>query len=441
MRGRCRQEKGRGCPFLRRNKGRNLKGNEGIMKKPDQLRDDFPILKRQIDGKPLIYLDSAATSQKPEKVLQAVTDFYLNYCSNIGRGVYALAEEATQLYEDARRGVADFINACPAEIIFTQGCTEGINFIATAWGNAHISAGDEIVTTEIEHHSNLIPWQQLAQRKNATLRIIKVDPKTGMLDLENLDKYISSKTKIVAVSQSSNAIGTQVDVSKIIEAAHDKGALVLVDAAQSAPQNRVDVKELGCDMCVFSGHKMCGPTGIGVLYVNDIVQDTLPPYQFGGGMIREVHLYESFWREAPARYEAGTPPIAQAVGLNAAIDYLNNNVDWHEMHKHEAKLCSYCIDKIQSIPKVHIIGPVEQLKQEGHLVSFVVDGMHPHDIAAYMGQFNICVRAGNQCAQPLYEALGLHGAVRASFYCYTTFDEIDKLSSILEEAIKNLPSR
>jgi len=411
------------------------------MKKIDKIREDFPIFKRKINEKPLIYLDSAATSQKPNQVIEAVSHYYLNNCANIGRGVYTLAEESTQMFEDARRAVAGFLNACPTEVIFTQGCTEGINFIATAWGDAHVNAGDEIVVTEIEHHSNLIPWQQLVKRKGAVLKVIKLDPKTGLLDLDNLDNYITKKTKMVAVSQSSNAIGTQVDLRKIIDVAHDIGSLVLVDAAQSAPQKRIDVKEVDCDICVLSGHKMCGPTGIGALYVNDIVQDSLPPYQFGGGMIREVHLHEAFWREAPHRYEAGTPPIAQAIGLKAAIDYLNEHIDWPELLQHEASLCSYCIEKLQGIKGVRILGPVDQLKTEGHLVSFIVEGMHPHDIAAYLGQYNICVRAGNQCAQPLYEALGLNGSVRASFYCYTTFDEIDTMITILQEAIAKLPSR
>lgn len=412
-----------------------------MKKKIDEIRDDFPILKRKIDDKPLIYLDSAATSQKPRQVIEAVSDFYLNCCSNIGRGVYVIAEEATQQFEDARRAVAGFLNVCPNEIIFTQGCTEGINFVATAWGDAHVGAGDEIVTTEMEHHANLIPWQQLSKRTGAKLKIIPVNPKTRMLDLDNLDKYINDKTKIVSLSQSSNAIGTQVDVKKVIDFAHSHGALVLVDAAQTAPQNKVDIKELGCDFCVLSGHKMCAPTGIGALYINDVVQDSMPPYQFGGGMIREVHLHEAFWRESPHRYEAGTPPIAQAIGLKAAIDYMDENIDWDELHKHEADLCRYCIDKLQNISGVQIVGPVDQLKEEGHLVSFIVDGMHPHDIAAYLGQNNVCVRAGTQCAQPLYDALGLHGSVRASFYFYTTREEIDAMIAILEEALKKLPSR
>jgi len=403
-----------------------------------KLRDDFPILKRKINDNPLIYLDNAATSQKPQQVIDAVAGFYRNYYSNVGRGIYTLAEEATELYEDARSTVARFINADPSEIIFTQGCTEGVNFVATAWGDRYIREDDEIVVTELEHHSNLIPWQQLVKRHGAVLKVIPMERDTGMLKLDELDSLITKKTKLVAVSQSSNAIGTQVDVKRIIEVAHAVGALVLVDAAQTAPRKRVDVKKLGCDFCVFSGHKMLGPTGIGVLYVNSIVQDSLPPYQFGGGMIREAWLQEAFWRDAPQCYEAGTPPIVQAIGLKAAIDYLETHINWKDLCAYEAQLCSHLIDKLEAIKGIRILGSIDQLKKEGHLVSFVVDGIHSHDIAAFADRFGICVRAGNHCAQPLFRALGLDGSVRMSFYCYNMLTEVDTMSNVLEDAIRNL---
>jgi len=404
----------------------------------EKIRADFPILKRKINDHQLIYLDNAATSQKPQAVIDAVSNFYTNYCANVGRGIYTLAEEATEAYEQARETVARFINSAPNEIIFTRGCTESINFVATAWGNQYIREGDELVVTELEHHSNLLPWQQIAQQHGATLKALPADPKTGLLNLENLDTLITKKTKIVAVTQSSNAIGTQVDVKKIIDVAHAAGALVLVDAAQTAPQKKLDVKKLGCDFAVFSGHKMLGPTGIGVLYVNDIVQDSLRPYQFGGGMVSEAWINEAFWQKSPGRYEAGTPPIAQAIGLGAAIDYLEKNIDWGQLWDHEAQLCSTVIEGLAKIPGVKILGPMDQLKQEGHLVGFVVEGVHPHDIAAYANTASVCIRAGNQCAQPLFRALGLEGGLRVSFYCYNTLDEAQKAVQVIVQAAKEL---
>lgn len=403
------------------------------MKNIEAIRHDFPILKRTIHGHSLIYLDNAATSQKPKQVLDAIVNFYSKHYANVQRGIYTLGEESTELYEQSRTTIARFINADSSEIIFTRGCTEGINFVATAWGDHHIRAGDEVVVSEIEHHSNLVPWQQLVKRHGAILKVIPIDCNTGMLKLDKLDSIITKKTKLVAVSHSSNAIGTKVAIEPIIEAAHDVGALVLVDAAQTVPRKQVDVKKLNCDFCVFSGHKMLGPTGIGVLYVNAIVQDSISPYQFGGGMILDCTMQEAFWRKAPQRYEAGTPPIAQVIGLGAAIDYLEANIKWEELWVHEAQLCVRLIEGLESLKGIRILGPVEQLKKKGHLVSFIVDTIHPHDIACYADRYAICIRAGNHCAQPLFRALNLPGSVRASFYCYNVSSEIDSLIHMLEE--------
>jgi len=408
------------------------------MKSVADLRKDFPVFKRKINDKPIIYLDSAATSQKPQYVIDAVVEFYIHYCANIHRGVYAMSEQATEQYDKSREVVGEFLNTHSTDIIFTQGCTEGINFIATAWGNKNVTKDHEIVVSELEHHSNLVPWQQLCARTGAKLNIIPVDRTTGKLELEQLGDLITKKTQMVSITQSSNAIGTQVDLKPIIDRAHEVGSLVLVDAAQSAPQGRVDVKKLDCDICVLSGHKMLAPTGIGALYVNDIAQDSLPPYQFGGGMISEVLSREAFWREAPGKYEAGTPPIAQAIGLKAAIEYMNQNCDWSVLHEHQAKLCARMIDGLEQIEGTRILGPLDQLKKEGHLVSFVIDGIHPHDIASFFAEDGICVRAGTHCAQPLFRTLGLTGSVRASFYFYNTLEEVDVTLEVLEKTVRFL---
>jgi cysteine desulfurase / selenocysteine lyase len=398
-----------------------------------KLRSDFPILHKKIDGLPLIYLDSAATSQKPQVVIDALTNFYTEHNSNIHRAIYTLGEETTTLYEKAREKVAQFINADPSEIIFTKGTTESINLVASTWAQQHIKKGDQILISQMEHHSNMIPWQQCVLRNQATLQYIPLTSQ-GTLAYEKLPALLSQKTKLVAVTHVSNVLGTRNDISEIIKAAHAGGARVLIDAAQSIPHEPIDVKKLECDFLAFSGHKMLGPTGIGVLYINKELHDQTPPYQFGGGMIYEADLFSASWQKAPQKFEAGTPPIAQAIGLAAAIDYIQKNISFDELQKHEAALCAQLIEGLSSQKKIRILGPSQALKKSGHLVSFVIDGIHPHDIAAQLSQKGICVRAGNHCAQPLAKLLHISGSVRASFYLYNNEIEVEQLI----QAIKSL---
>lgn len=397
-----------------------------------KIRKDFPILNQSNDGKALIYLDSAATSQKPMHVIDAISDFYKNYNANISRGIYDLGEKTTELYEQARETVATFIGANPNEIVFTSGATQGINFITRAWGDKNIHAGDEIIITELEHHSNMIPWQQLAERTGAVLKYIPVNF-DGMLALEMLPELITKKTKLIAVTHVSNAIGTHVDIEHIIKQAHAVGARVLIDACQSVPHQKINVHKLNVDFLVFSGHKMFGPTGIGVLYIKEKLHDEVSPYQFGGGMIYDADLYHARWLKAPHKFEAGTPPIAQAIGLAAAIDYINKNIDFDELKKHEAELCARLIDGLLQHKAITIFGPVDQLKKSGHLVAFTVDGIHPHDVAAQLNKAGICVRAGHHCAQPLAKKMGIASSVRASFYAYNTRKEVDHLVNELKK--------
>lgn len=390
-----------------------------------RLRKDFPLLKQKVNGHSLIYFDNAATSQKPKMVIDAVSMFYAKQNNNIHRAVYALGEQATTLYEQARNTVAQFINAEPEEIIFTKGTTEAINFVASTWARKHIKKGDSIVLTELEHHSNMIPWQQRAQENKAVLKYIPVRA-DGTLALETVGKIIQKNTKLVAAVHVSNATGAHTDIGTIIKAAHNVGARVLIDAAQSVPHQKIDVKELQCDFLAFSGHKMLGPTGIGVLYIKKELHEQIPPYQFGGGMIYEADYHHATWQEAPHKFEAGTPPIAQAVGLAAAIDYFNKNISFQQLQNHEAQLCSQLIDGLLPYKKIRILGPIEELKQKGHLVSFVIEGMHAHDIAAHLSQYGICVRAGNHCAQPLAKKLNIIASIRASFFVYNTQEEVEK---------------
>lgn len=398
------------------------------------IRKDFPILSKKVDGHQLVYLDNAATSQKPQSVIDAITNFYTEHNSNIHRAIYTLGEETTTLYEQARAKVAQFINADPSEIIFTKGTTESINLVASTWAQQHIAKGDEILISQMEHHSNMIPWQQCAQKKGAVLKYIPVTP-DGKLDYTALPSLLSKKTKLVAVTHVSNVLGTRNDIAQIIKAAHSVGAKVLIDAAQSVLHEPIDVKKLTCDFLAFSGHKMLGPTGIGVLYIKKDLHDQMPPYQFGGGMVYEADSFTASWQKAPQKFEAGTPPIAQAVGLAAAIEYMQKNISFDALQKHEAALCSQLIEGLSSLKKVRILGPIEQLKKSGHLVSFTIDGMHPHDSAAALSKKGICVRAGNHCAQPLAKLLQISGSVRASFYVYNTPEEVEQLIKAIEHLL------
>ncbi len=399
-------------------------------------KKDFPLLSRKENGYPICYLDNASASQKPKQVIDALVRFYTEYNANVGRGVYKLAEEATQMYEEARNKIASFIGAKSHEIIFTKNSTEGINLIAQSWARTHIKKGESIVITQLEHHSNLLPWQRIAGQTGAILKYIPVT-KDGILDTSSLDTIISSDTKLVSVTQSSNAFGTQVDIDTIIKAAHTVGAKVLIDACQSVPHQKVDVKKMGADFLVFSGQKMLGPTGIGVLYIDEKHHDDVAPYNLGGGTVYSASWHEVSFVQSPQKFEAGTPPIAQAIGLGAAVDYLQANVDFEELKKFEADLCAQFIDGV-AVKRVKIVGPIEQLKMEGHLVSFAIDGIHPHDVAAFLDQYGICVRAGHFCAQPLVQLIGYEGLVRASFYLYNTKKDVDRLIKGIHELLKTM---
>lgn len=400
-----------------------------------KLREDFPILSQKINGYDLIPCDNASTTHKPQAVIDALVQFYTTTNANIYRGIHLFAEQATTLYEQARKKVADFIGAHPEEIIFTRGCTSGINFVAATWGDMNIQAGDEIVMTELEHHANLLPWQRLAHKKGAILKFIPIFP-DGSVDLSQLDSIITHKTKMVSVIHVSNAVGTHVDIARIIARAQQVGARVLIDAAQSVPHQKINVHQMGCDFLVFSGHKLLGPTGIGVLYIKKDLHADLPPYEVGGGMVEDVSCEDATWRSAPHKFETGTPPIAQAIGLGVAIDYLVHNIDFNELISYEAALCAQLIDGLSQIKQIKILGPVEELKKQGHLVSFLVSGMHSHDVAAFLDSRGISVRAGHHCAQPFAKKLGYDASVRVSFYFYNTSEDVDRIVQAIKELVE-----
>jgi cysteine desulfurase/selenocysteine lyase len=399
------------------------------------IRKNFPILSTSMSNHPLVYLDNAATTQKPKAVIESLNDFYTKHSANIHRTVYRLAEQATTLYEGVREQVARWLgaNSC-SEIIFTKGTTEGINFIAAAWGRKHITEGDEIVISALEHHSNLLPWQQLCHEKGAVLKIIPLQA-NGMLAMDKARELITKKTKLVAVAHISNILGTHIDVAALAEYAHAVGAKILVDAAQSVPHQPINLQALNCDFFVFSGHKMFAPTGVGVLYIKKELHDQIPPYQFGGGMVYEASYHHATWLPAPQKFEAGTPPIAQVIGLGAAIDFLMKEVDFNSLTQYEASLCTKLIDGLSTFDRVQLLGPVQELKKNGHLASFVVEGVHAHDAAAFMDSYGICVRAGHHCAQPLAKELGLDAAVRVSFACYNTPQEVDFFLDVFKKMI------
>ncbi len=398
------------------------------------LKTDFPLLSRTIHGTPICYLDSASTTQKPQAMIDEVVRTYTTFNANPGRAFYELAEEATTQYEAARTKVAKFINADPQEIVFVRGATEGLNFIASGWAHYHLKSGDEIVLSELEHHANLVPWQRVAHQTGALLKFIPIT-KDGNLDYTAVDSIISKRTKIVTITHSSNAIGTHVDLAPIIAAAKAVDARVLIDACQTAPHEPIDVKNLGCDFLSFSGHKMLGPSGSGVLYINQSRFDEVQPLLLGGGSVFTVDWQNYTLRHAPEKFEAGTPSLAQALGLGAAIDYLNAKVPFEMLKKHEAALCNQLIDGLMHHKKIKILGPIDQLRKDGHLVTFVVDGIHAHDVAAFLDKKGICVRTGHFCAQPLMQKLGYDAAVRASFYCYSTHQDVDRLLAGIKELV------
>ncbi|NVS60710.1 cysteine desulfurase [Listeria monocytogenes] len=390
-----------------------------------KIRADFPILAQEINEKPLAYLDNAATSQKPKQVIEALTHYYEFDNANVHRGVHTLAARATDAYESARGKVAKFIHAREvAEIIFTRGTTSAINLVVDSYAEANIEAGDEIVISYLEHHSNLIPWQQLAKRKGAVLKYIELE-EDGTISVEQAKKTIGEKTKIVALAQVSNVLGTITPIKEIAAIAHQFGAVILVDGAQAVPHMEVDVVDLDADFYAFSGHKMMAPTGIGALYGKRELLDAMEPTEFGGEMIDFVELYDSTWKELPWKFEAGTPIIGGAIALGAAIDYLAE-VGLANIHAHEQALASYAIEEMSKIEGITIYGPKDASKRCG-LVTFNLEGAHPHDIATILDEDGIAIRAGHHCAQPLMKWLDVSSTARASFYIYNTKEEIDAL--------------
>ena len=393
----------------------------------ENLRKDFPILQRTVrDNKTLIYLDNASTTQKPNQVIDAITDYYRNHNANIHRAVYALAEEATELYEQARDKIARFINIKNREeIIFVRGTTEAINLVAYAWGRSNVKKDDVIVTTEYEHHSNIVPWQLLTQEKGAKLEYIGMDD-NGELILNDLDKYLATgKVKLVTFSLMSNVLGTISDAEKIISKCKEAGVLTLIDGAQAVPHMPVDIEKLGCDFFAFSGHKMLGPTGIGVLWVRKSVLQTMNPFHGGGDMIREVHKYETTWNDLPYKFEAGTPNIADVIGFGAAIDYLTK-LGMDKIREHEIELTNYAMEKLSQVKGLTIYG-TKDISKRGGVISFNFADVHPHDVAQIIDEEGIAIRSGHHCAQVLMERLNVAATSRASFYIYNTREEVDAL--------------
>ncbi|KGX89775.1 cysteine desulfurase [Pontibacillus marinus] len=385
-----------------------------------QVRNAFPILHQEVNGHPLVYLDSAATSQKPQSVIDAIEEYYKGYNSNVHRGVHTLGTWATDGYEGAREKVRRFINAkSTQEIIFTRGTTTSINTVAYSYGRDNLQPGDEIVITPMEHHSNIIPWQQTAKATGATLKYIPLQ-EDGTISLDDVKETVTDNTKIVAMMHVSNVLGSINPIKEITEIAHEHGAVMLVDGAQAAPHMRVDVQDLNCDFYAFSGHKMGGPTGIGVLYGKKDILEKMEPVEFGGEMIDFVGLYDSTWKELPWKFEGGTPIIAGAIGLGAAIDFLES-VGLEEIEAHEKKLAQYALDRLQSIDGVTVYGPQER----AGLVTFNLDDVHPHDVATVLDAEGIAVRAGHHCAQPLMKWLEVSATARASFYMYNTKEDVD----------------
>jgi cysteine desulfurase / selenocysteine lyase len=395
-------------------------------------REDFPILREQAHGHPLIYFDSAATSQKPRAVIEALRHYYEHENANVHRGLHLLSSRATEAYEKARCRVSEYIGAATAdEIVFTRGTTESINLVAQAWGGKFIREGDVILLTEMEHHSNLVPWQLLAERTGARLRFVPVRD-DGTLALDQLPSLLSPEVKLFAFTHISNSLGTINPVAELCEKARAVGALTLIDAAQSAGHLPINVRELGCDFLAFSGHKMCGPTGIGALYGRTEILDSMPPWHGGGEMIVSVRLEKSAFKKAPHRFEAGTPNIAGAIGLAAAIDYIEA-IGRRTIFEHDSQLARYAAERLTELSGTRIFGPTEE---RGALVGFVMDAAHPHDLTTFADQYGLAMRGGHHCNQPLMRRFGVSGTTRASFYFYNTTEEIDRMIEILHDAVR-----
>jgi len=398
------------------------------------IRKQFPILTRMVKNNTLVYFDNAATSQKPQVVLDSLMHYYTYYNANIHRGIHTLAEEATAAFEATRTAVQEFINASSREeIIFTRGTTEGINLVASTWGRQNIDAGDEIIVSNMEHHSNIVPWQVLCEEKGATLRVIPVN-EDGELLMDEYEKLLGPKTKLVSIVHASNALGTINPVKKIIDRAHSAGALVLIDGAQSSVHMDIDVRELNCDFFVFSSHKVYGPTGVGVFYGKKNLLENMPVFQGGGEMIKEVTFEKTWFNDLPYKYEAGTPNIADTIAFKSALDFVNG-IGKEKIRKHEEVLLHYATEQLEQLPGLQIIG---KAKQKVSLISFVIDKIHPQDLGILLDNRGIAVRTGHHCAQPLMDRFCIPGTTRASFAMYNTKEEIDELVAGLKKAIKML---
>lgn len=403
--------------------------NEEINIDGNLIKKDFPIFERSIRGKPLIYFDNAATTQRPRQVIESIKEFYSNHNANIHRAVHLLSYEATQMYEEAHKKTALFIGAESwSEIVFTRNATEALNLIAYAWGLWNLKEGDEILLTLMEHHSNIVPWQMLKKLKNIKIKYVNVR-KEGRIDLEDYKRKLTDNVKIVSLIHASNVLGSINPIKEMIKLAKEIGAIAVVDAAQSIPHILVNVKEIGCDFLVASGHKMLGPTGIGFLYGKRELLENMNPFLYGGDMIEKVSVDEATWNELPWKYEAGTPNIANGIGLSSAIDYLNN-IGMNNIHNYEHHLTKYALEKLISIPDIEIYGPLDANDRVG-VISFNLKNIHPHDVASILDSSGIAVRSGHHCAQPLMNHLNIENAIRVSFYIYNTIDEIDKLIEVL----------
>ena len=402
----------------------------------EAIRKDFPVLNRRVrDDKKLVYLDNAATTQKPNQVIDAITDYYQNHNSNIHRAVHALAEESTEAFEVTRDKIAKFLNIQNREeIVFVKGTTEAINLISYAWGRDNVQKGDIVVTTEYEHHSNIVPWQLLTQETGAELKYINIDDK-GELMLEQLDEYLATgKVKLVAISHVSNVLGTITDIQKVITKCKNANAKILVDGAQAVPHMKVDIANLGCDFYAFSAHKMLGPTGVGILWARKEILENMKPFHGGGDMIREVHKYETTWNDLPYKFEAGTPNVADVISFAAAIDYLAK-IGMDNVRNHEIELTKYALEKMSNVKGLTIYGPKDPQKASG-VISFNFNDVHPHDVATIIDKNGVAIRSGHHCAQVLMEKLNVAATNRASFYIYTTKEEVDTLIDSLEQVAK-----
>jgi len=402
----------------------------------EKIREDFPIFKRKVHGKPLIYFDNAATTQKPIQVINAIKEYYESYNANIHRAIHTLSEEATQKYEEAREKVRKFINArSDKEIIFVRNATEAINLVMYAWGLNNLKESDEIISTVMEHHSNIVPWQFLRDKVGLKLKFIDVNSQ-GFLKLDELENILSKNTKLITVTHASNVLGTINPIKEIGKIVHDNGSLILVDGAQSVPHMPIDVKKLDCDFLVFSGHKMLGPMGIGVLYCKEEILENIQPFLYGGDMIKYVTLEKSVWNDLPLKFEAGTSNVEGAIGLGAAIDYLNK-IGMEDIRKHEIELTKYAIDKLSNLPNLDIYGP-KKAEERGGVIAFNVKNVHSHDVAQILDEDGIAIRSGHHCAMPLHQKLGIESSARISFYLYNMKEEIDNFIEALGKISKVL---